>query len=57
MKTIINNTLSIGGFAMIVFLPYSLYSGSFLHFVLGCLGFVLMMKGLFNEMDSVNNTK
>lgn len=57
MKTLITNTLQIAGFAMIAFLPYSVYSGSFLHFVLGCLGFALMMKGLFNEMDNVNKAK
>ena len=52
MKTL-NIILSIAGFIMIVGVPYSVYSGSFLHFVLGWMGFALFMRGLFIETDNV----
>lgn len=50
MKTLINNILTIAGFIMIVGIPYSVYSGQFLFFVMGCFGFALFMRGLFMDM-------
>lgn len=52
MKTL-NSISTIIGFIMIVGIPYSVYSGSFFFFVMGCLGFAIMMRGLFIDMDNV----
>lgn len=50
MKTLINNTLTFGGFIMMAGIPYSVYSGQFLFFVMGCFGFSLFMRGLLIDM-------
>lgn len=50
MKSFINNTLTIMGFVMIAGIYYAVYSGSFFYFVIGCLGFALMMRGLLADM-------
>lgn len=56
MKRFIINLLTITGFVMIVGIPYAVYSGSFFYFVIGCLGYAVMMKGLFMGMDNVKRS-
>jgi len=56
MKQFLINLLTITGFVMIVGIPYAVYSGSFLCFVIGCLGFAVMMKGLFMDTENVKRS-
>lgn len=51
MKTKINNVMQILGFPMTACIFYSVHSGLFLHFVIGCLGFVMFMVGLLNNAE------
>lgn len=51
LKTIINNLMQIIGFPMTAFIFYSVHSGQFFHFVMGCFGFVLFMTGLLREVE------
>lgn len=55
MKNLVNNILQIIGFIMIIAIPYSIYSGSFLFFIMGLFGFAIMMTGLLRAVPKVNN--